>query len=693
MAPGTDPVHLLPPRHVPAGALMTLGSVPLAGVVLGLAAVGLVHAASCWRLHREVHRRRDLQRRIDEVSDNLPAVVFQARRERDGRLQLELLAGDSPQLFSASPRELKAEPSRIVAAMQAQHRRRVLAALVRAVRGVTPISLRFTTRGVRGLRQVAMQAWPRVGANGVQHWTGYWMDISDQHARGEAIAQAYAQAETDAEARGRLLATLGNGIGGPMRGLLQCLSALRGGPLDTHQRAALESLEDASAMLARILDDILALSTTDDADMALETAPVALRGLLASVEQLLLPVARAKGLRLRHQVDARVARALQADGTRLRQILFNLVGNAIKFTEHGEVVIDVRVLDEAPRTQRLRIEVSDTGVGIPAARQQAVFEPFTQADASTTRRYGGTGLGLGICQRLVRRMGGTLALHSTPGQGTRVSIELVLAHCQAPLPVAARAAGGTGIDRGSAAPRVLVAEDHPTQQLLMQWWLRGMGLEVDVAGDGLQALAAWRDGDPVLLFTDDRMPGLNGAELVEHIRHHARCSGRPVPPIIGMSAEATGLRTARLAYVLTKPISRRALHEAIVQVLPGLLVDGDEATPAGTVEDDDVPGLPALVARFGSEAIARALAGSLRSSLENDLQALQQEWERGEADAAALRLHRMAGGAGSLGLGALALHLRGLSESPVPLDVAGRHALRARLQRCVQHLRRLEPPP
>lgn len=680
------------------GAMTATSLLPTLGLALALAGIALVHASGRWRLRRERRRRQGLQRRIAEISDNLPVVVFQARLQRDGHIQLDWLAGDSPQLFSASPRELKSDPACVLAAVAAQHRRRLRVAVAHAMREPRAVSLRFIAQGVRGPRHVSMQAWPRSGADGAQHWTGYWMDVSDEHARGQAIAQAHAQAQADADARGRLLATLGSGIGGPMQGLQQRIAMLREGPLDGRQQAALESLEDASAMLARILDDVLALSATDEAGMTLEIAAVDLRGVLGGVQQLLLPVARAKGLRLDHRIDHGVARWLQADATRLRQILFNLVGNAIKFTEHGEVRMVVQVLEDRPASQRLRIEVSDTGVGIAPERQQAVFEPFTQADASTPRRYGGTGLGLGICQRLVRRMGGGMVLHSCPGHGTVVSIELCLERADAPVPLPADEHPGSSApvarrqpQAGTAAPRVLVAEDHPTQQLLMQWWLRGMGVDVDVAADGAQALALWREGGYVLLLTDERMPRMDGVALVEQIRREEGERGSLPIPIIGMSADVDGMRAAALAATLVKPISRRALHEVIERVLPGLLAV-DPAAGAGTAVADagDTLDPAALARRFGGEETARELVRSLRASLDEDLQALLCDWQRDDRVGASQRLHRMAGGLGSLGLSALAVQLRELSDGVADPDAAQRRALQARLQRCLDHLRELE---
>lgn len=699
MSHGLDTALVLPALRAARPMDPMIATALLSSAGLALAAIGLLHAVGRRRLRRERRRRHIVQRRLEEVSDNLPVVVFQAWRGGQGDMELELVAGDSPQLFSASPRELRSDPGRVITAVAMQDRWRMLAGMRRALRRRVPVSLHFIAHGVRGPRQVTMHAWPTGPAGSGQRWTGYWMDVSDRCARDEAIAAAHAQAEADAAARGRLLATLGSGIGRPMRTLLQRLTDLREGPLDSHQRAALDALGDAATMLARILDDVLALSGGDDAELGLDATPVDLRAVLASVEHLLLPVACAKGLQLRQQADPRVAGWLLADATRLRQILFNIVGNAIKFTDRGDVAIAVQVLDDAQDMQRLRIDVSDTGVGIPLERQQAVFEAFTQVDATTPRRYGGTGLGLGICQRLVRRMGGSITLRSAPGCGTTVSIELDLQRVSGPVQTDLWSSVGpshavehpAAVSGRSAASRVLVAEDHPTQQLLMQWWLRGMGLEVDVVGDGGQALAAWREGSHALLFTDERMPGLDGVELVARIRAEERWQGRSPIPVIGMSADPGGMQGAGVHHVLAKPISRRALQDAIEQVLPGLLAGRQPVpAPASAKLDDDTPGLATLAARFGSEETARALVRSLRQSLEDDLRRLQLDAAGTDPHAVSQRLHRMAGGVGSVGLHALALQLRELSEAEGPFDGERQRALHARLQDVLQHLQALQ---
>lgn len=665
----------------------------LLGLALAVLAIGLVHANGYWKLRRESRRRSRLRRRIDEISDNLPVVVFHARRQGDGRICMDLVVGDVPQLFSASTGELQADPSRVLAALRGRDRRRVLATLERGARRIQPVSFRFSAHGVRGMRCIAMHAWPTLQQNGEQHWAGYWLDVSDEQMRERAIERAQAHAAADADDRTRLAAALGSGMDEPTHALQQRLAVLDDGPLDGQQRAALASLQDASTMLSRILDDVRSLSAGDAAEMMLHAAPVDLRQLLIGVETLLRPVALSKGLVFQQRVDSEVADWLEVDGTRLRQILFNLVGNAIKFTAQGEVTLRVQWVGDVGASQRVRVEVADSGVGIAPERQDSVFEPFAQATLSTTRLYGGTGLGLGICRQLAQRMGGSLRLHSVPGKGTVVAVELELPR-SSPVRSDAPAlrTGPTGAVVQPAAPHcVLVAEDDPTQQVLMQWWLRGMELDVEVVADGIAALDRWQLTRPALLFTDERMPGLDGQGLVRQVRLREAQLGLPRTPIIGMSADTDGLRDLPVDYLLAKPISRATLQAAIVMVAPALLVAPGVVDAAAARARADVPTLSVLAGRFGSEEVARALAQTLRSSLENHLLALQREWQQESMQAAAQRLHRMSGGVGSVGMTMLSAELRELSERDAPIEEAQRMAVAIHLRACIAQLQRLTP--
>lgn len=660
------------------------------GWVIGAAALvflACVQGVGIVRLRRESRRRRQLARRLQEISDNLPAVVFQADVSDIRALKLVLVAGDALQLFKVTGDGLRERPSRLLDAVPSRHRMRVLMALARAVSTRLPLQLEFPSEGVHGRRWLAMRAWP---AGGGLHWSGYWVDITGQQVDQLALARAHAQAQADLGARGQLLVALDEGVREPMNVLRGALSGLHEVPLATTQETSLALLGDAAAMLDALLNEVLG-----DADSIvseppeLASHPVDLRTLLDSVRQLLAPVAAAKGLWFRGSTDVALAPCVMVDGVRLRQVLFNLLGNALKFTEQGGVALTVEVdpADGGNDCQRLRISVQDTGVGIAPERQQAVFEPYAQAEASTARRYGGTGLGLGISRRLVQQMGGRLRLHSQPGHGSRVDIEVTLRCCgdndHVPAPVQLPAPGHIV---GNAEPvRVLVAEDHPTQQLLLDNWLRGLGVAPDAATDGIQALRAWRQRRHALLLTDLQMPGMGGRELVALIRNDERENGWQRMPIIGLSADDIGLNAPEFDLVLRKPIARAALHAGLQRLL-GDALRPLRARPTPTVVEplvaSDLPTLAELAQRFGSQANAQLLVESLSAAMETDVSALQRALQAEDEAAARERLHRIAGGVGSVGMRALAEELRDLSEVEGPLPSAVLLPVLLRLQRC-----------
>ena len=281
-----------------------------------------------------------------------------------------------------------------------------------------------------------------------------------------------------------------------------------------------------------------------------------------------MPVAASRGLHLQVVLDPEMQPGSLADGLRLRQILFNLAGNALKFTRHGHVELQVQVLQQRDWGQRLRLQVSDSGVGISEERQQAVFAAYTQAERSTTRRFGGSGLGLAICRELAISMGAELQLRSSPGKGTTVWLDLDLDACEAPV---AGPAAAVADERPLPAARVLMAEDHPTNLHLLEQHLCALGLQVHACTDGRSALEAWQAQPFDLVITDCHMPGMDGFALARAIRADA-CPARAQAPIIALTAsvmESTreACRAAGIDQFLAKPVEPHALRALLAALL------------------------------------------------------------------------------------------------------------------------------
>ncbi|KOF00971.1 MULTISPECIES: ATP-binding protein [Stenotrophomonas] len=664
----------------------------------------LVHAIGHWRLRREVAGRRHLEQRLAEVTDNLPAVVYQARRAADGTLSFPFIAGDLQALFGISRQQAEQDATCLLERIEEDDREHILHAVEQAARQFAPLILEFRLRPEgAGARWVRSQAHPYAAEAGAVTWSGYWVDVSEARAQAEALTAAKADAEQAAEAKSRFLATMSHEIRTPMSGVLGMLEVLAHSPLDAEQQRILGVIEDSAQMLRQILDDILDYSRLEAGALRLEPVPQPLRPLLESVCRLLSAQASARELDLHVQIDPQLAAAHEVDGVRLRQIVFNLLSNAIKFTVRGEVRLQLEVLGPTAEdgSQPLCLSVTDTGIGIAPEKLQHLFAPFTQAGAYIQRDHGGTGLGLSICQRLVQMMDGELELHSTLGEGTRAEVRLSLVEASsgdvealvaeqeqaALLPPALREA------------RVLVIEDHPTNQAMMAWRLQQLGVPHVLVGDGQQGLDRLASESFDLVITDCRMPVLDGFAFTRLLREREGRNGQPRLTVLALTAsvlddDARRCREAGMDEVLAKPLSLATLRTALLRWLPQAQGQSFEELAESVADDGGtLPDLDSLQRRFGSRAVAEQLRDSLLQASEGDLAGVRRAVQAGDRMSAALHLHRQAGGLGAVGATVLAGQANALVErlqdaaetDPEPLfeAVAG---FVARLQQQLQRL-------
>lgn len=347
-----------------------------------------------------------------------------------------------------------------------------------------------------------------------------------------------------------------------MNGVLGVLHLLKHEPLSDEGQRLLDEALGCGSMLSALLNDIIDFSKIDAGCLKLAEEAVDPAAVMAGVVDLLRPQAEAKGLYLRAAPASNLGWA-KLDPVRLRQILFNLVGNAVKFTLIGGVEARLTTRGEG-EGQRLRIEVEDTGVGIPQEAQASLFERFRQGDGSTTRRFGGSGLGLAITQRLATMMGGEVGFESRVGEGSIFWVEVA-----APTAEAARedAEAGAPLLRGL---RVLVVEDNATNRLIATKMLEHLGAAVETADDGQQGIEALTRTAFDLVFMDVQMPVMDGLEATRHIRGMAEPTRRV--PIIAMTANAMAHQqasyiTAGMNGAVAKPLSPAALVGEIAAVL------------------------------------------------------------------------------------------------------------------------------
>jgi signal transduction histidine kinase/CheY-like chemotaxis protein/HPt (histidine-containing phosphotransfer) domain-containing protein len=459
---------------------------------------------------------------------------------------------------------------------------------------------------------------------------GWWREflLRKEFSARTSLREAREAAEHLAQVKGDFLATMSHEIRTPLNGVLGMNELLIDSDLAPHQRAWAEGVQSSGRHLLGVINDILDFSKVDSGRMQLESVDFTVVDVVEEAVLMFAQPAQGKGLELAACFDAPTEQlSLRGDPSRLRQVIANLISNAIKFTSEGEVIVRASVTDQTEHEVALRLCVQDTGIGVAPAAQARIFEQFAQADGSTTRNFGGTGLGLAICRRLLELMGGSIRLESTPGEGSKFYIELRMARSAASPPVAAGSA--------LAGVRVLVVDDNRSVREILQQQLQGWAMLVDCAADGVDALLrieeASREGRPFqLALLDSHLPHVDGRELARAIRE---LPSRPlVKPILLSSAYAGADREAHQALELLdsvdKPVRRAELMRTITRTLnpnaPGLA--DVPLPPAGTtnvleghvllVEDNAINqlvattmlrkfGLSVSLAGDGSEAVER----------------------------------------------------------------------------------------
>jgi two-component system sensor histidine kinase EvgS len=603
-------------------------------------------------LWRKVRRRRDSEKELSyrlefkrALIDGIPQPV--AVRDRDGRL---VTCNIGFLKETGMPRE-SAEGSRVIDCpwLQAPDAQVLQLIHQQAMEQDGKVASDLILQIRSEIREIHYWATPYRSPGGdISGVVTGWIDVTERERLHHQLEAAKEQAEEANRAKSTFLATMSHEIRTPMNAVIGMLElALTRADQGHWEREPVEVAYDSARSLMTLIGDILDVAKIESGRLTLMPERAHLRDLVESIARVFDGLARQKALELRLEIEAEAACDVLIDPLRFKQILSNLVSNAIKFTDFGHVKI--RVYGERVAGERLALEVSvqDSGIGISEDEQRQLFEPFSQVARSGNASRGGTGLGLTICRKLAEMMGGTVHMESRPGEGTTVTVRLLLQTLES-LP-AGEVGPAVVVPRTAHSLKVLVVDDHVANRMLLTQQLEHLGHQVEVASDGSQALQLWHPGDFDLVITDCNMPVLNGYDLARRIRELESEMETEPCVVFGFTANAQpdeieNCRRAGMDDCLFKPIGLDNLRARLNAVPRTSAADDDETIGEARQTDGvDLKSLREMTG--GNPGLIRRLLEELHSSNRIDIDQVRPLWEAGDWKQLADLAHRMKGAA------------------------------------------------
>lgn len=640
-----------------------------------------------WSIIQDITEQEQTRRALEQARNQfatlaaqLPGFIYQYRLWPDGNSTFVYASAGIEEIYGLSPEQAARDVAPAFAVIHPDDREAVAESIQRSSEQLTLwYQVYRVNHPTKGLIWVEGRATPERMTDGGTLWHGYIHDVSERRTAEIASEQARDEALAASQAKGEFLANMSHEIRTPMNAIVGLSQLLEQTVLDADQRDHVSKIQQSSHMLLGIINDILDFSKVEAGQMDLEQRSFSLGAIIDQVATLFTERAQHKGLTLTYDIAADLPTHFIGDSLRLSQILSNLFSNATKFTESGgRVTLKVRRGDTASEDPLLlRFEVDDTGIGLTPEQIDQLFQPFRQADSSTTRRYGGTGLGLAISRRLVETMGGEMHATSTPGVGSRFTFT---------LPVAVDTRAATGDEPASGIPltapsasidppqrrgrRVLIVEDNAMNQEVTHRMLQPTGVDVTSAENGAEALETARRWSPDLILMDLQMPVMDGFECTTKLR--ARGFDGPIIALTAavMAADRERAQAAGIDEHLSKPIERRHLYELLVRHLAPAtntaftrVRESEHSIDTGHLPPA-IPGIDLAAGRhrLQDERLYARLLRDFAHQLDHEYRRVLVMLRTDALEEAAQLCHQIKGTAGTLGATALEQRAAGVDQ-------------------------------